>query len=644
MDNEYIIETECSTAGCSHGNVHQKEADNKYVLFFMITGIAILLAAVFLKDINDNLRLFLFLLSYILVGGDVVLKALKNISKGKVFDENFLMVIATIGAFLIGEYPEAASVMIFYKIGEAFQDRAIDKSKKSIQALMNIKPEYANILIDGKETIISPDRVEIGTTIIVKPGEKIPIDGIILKGSSFLDTSALTGESVLREVSEGDEILSGSVNAGGLLNIQTTKSFGESAVNKIIELVQNAGSKKAETEKFITTFAKYYTPAVVLLAALIAFVPPLIITGAQFYDWGYKALVFLVISCPCALVISIPLGFFGGIGAASKKGILVKGGNYLEALNYTDTVIFDKTGTLTKGIFTVVKVIPEDDFSPEEILAFAALAESYSSHPIARSIVESYVGEINKEDILDYQEIAGQGIMVKTKDRLVHLGNKKLGEIQQLGKKEDIDPAKEATDYLSIYLWLDQKFAGEIILSDVIKEDSYKAIEDLKKAGIKNIIMLTGDEKNTADRVAGELGINQVYSQLLPQEKLEKLEEILKSKGKNQKVVFLGDGINDAPVLARADIGIAMGGMGSDAAVEAGDIVFMNDSPSSLLTAINVAGETKKIVWQNIVMALGVKLVIMILGLAGIAGMWEAIFADVGVALLAIINSVRILR
>lgn len=648
MSQEFVVETQCSGSTCSHGHGQADEKTSKNRLFFMITGIIILLFAVIFKDINNTLSFSLFLFSYILVGGDVVLKALKNISKGKVFDENFLMVIATIGAFLIGEYPEAASVMIFYKIGEAFQDRAIDKSKKSIQALMNIKPEYANILIDGKEVKVSPELVNPGTIIMVKPGERIPLDGKIIKGSSFIDTSALTGESVLRQVSEGDEILSASVNAGGLLSIETNKSFGESAVNKIIDLVQNAGSKKAQTEKFITKFAKYYTPTVVLLSVLIAFVPLLIIPGAQLEEWGYRALVFLVISCPCALVISIPLGFFGGIGAASKKGILVKGGNFLEALNYVDTVVFDKTGTLTKGIFTVVDVIAETQFSSEEVLFFAAIAESHSSHPIARSIVESYSKdyskELNKSEIIDYQEIAGQGVMVKIKNKVIHLGNKKLGEKQFLAKTNEALEEKDTSGSLSIYLWVDKEFAGEIILSDVIKEDSRKAIEDLKKAGIENIIMLTGDEKKTAERVSLELGISKVYSQLLPQEKLEKLEEILKAKEKNQKVVFIGDGINDAPVLARADIGIAMGGLGSDAAVEAADIVFMNDSPSSLLNAIDIAGETKKVVWQNIAMALGIKIIIMILGLAGIAGMWEAIFADVGVALLAILNSVRILK
>lgn len=644
MDENFVVETDCSTSGCSHGHSHQEDSNNKYFLLLMTSGIIALLAAVLLKDINHNFRLFLFFLSYILTGGDVVLKAIKNISRGKIFDENFLMVIATLGAFLIGEYPEATSVMIFYKIGEAFQDKAIDKSKGSIEALMNIKPEYANILTNGEEIKISPDLVNIGDIIIIKPGEKIPLDGIIINGSSFLDTSALTGESVLREVFEGDEVLSGSVNVGGLLKIETSKSFGESAVNKIIELVQNAGSKKAETEKFITKFARYYTPAVVIFASLMAFIPPLLIPGAGLYEWGYKALVFLVISCPCALVISIPLGFFGGIGAASKQGILVKGGNYLEALNYVDTVIFDKTGTLTKGIFTVVDVYPEKRFSSDEVLRYAALAESFSTHPIARSIVESYSKDVDKESIIDYQEIAGQGVRVVAEDKVIHLGNEKLGEIQILGKKQNRDKGNEKKGYLSVYLWINTDFAGEIILSDVIKEDSFAAIENLKKSGIKNIIMLTGDEKKTADRVAHDLGISLVYAQLLPQEKLEKLEEILQNKKKNQKVVFLGDGINDAPVLARADIGIAMGGLGSDAAVEAADIVFMNDSPGSLLTAMKVARQTKKIVWQNIVMALGVKLIIMIMGVAGLAGMWEAIFADVGVALLAILNSVRILK
>lgn len=644
MDNNFVVETPCTSAGCSHGHDHDHESNSKYAVPLLIAGGVTLAAAIYFRNTAPLAGLALFVLSYILTGGDVVLKAVKNIAKGEIFDENFLMVIATFGAFLIGEYPEAVAVMIFYKIGEAFQDRAIDNSKKSIKALMDIKPDYANLFENGQEKIVSPATVEQGSIILVKPGEKIPLDGIITEGNSSLDTSALTGESKLREVYPGDEILSGSVNTNGLLKVQTTKTFSQSAVNKIIELVQHAGNKKADTEKFITKFARYYTPAVVALAVLIALVPPLIIPGAEFSDWIYRALVFLVISCPCALVISIPLGFFAGIGAASRKGILVKGGNYLEALNYVDTVIFDKTGTLTKGTFAITSVIADKDFNEKEILEFAALAESHSSHPIAKSIKEAWGKEISSERIKEYSEIAGQGVMVKTEEETIYLGNEKLGKLQGLEEIEVIEGKNIDADSVAVYLWINKRFAGQIILSDVIREESAATVTGLKSFGIKDIIMLTGDEKFTAEKVAKKLGISKVFSQLLPQEKLEILESNLQTKGKNQKTVFIGDGINDAPVLARADIGIAMGGIGSDAAVEAADIVFMKDNPASLLDALKVAKDTKKIVWQNIVLALGIKVVIMTFGIAGLAGMWEAVFADVGVALLAILNSVRILK
>lgn len=645
MEKDCSVEIGSCGCGCDISQSFDDNEKNDFSKYlFLVAGIIIFILALTLK-LSPGLLLVLFLISYILIGGDVLLYAGKNIAKGKVFDENFLMVIATLGAFLIGEYPEAVAVMLFYKIGEAFQDRAVDKSKKSIKSLLDIKPDYANLIVDKEERKVSPDLVETGSIILIKPGERVPLDGRIIEGSSSLDTSALTGESIPREVSVGDEILSGSVNTNGLLKIRTSKSFGESTVNKIIDLVQHAGSKKAETEKFITKFAGYYTPAVVFLAALIAIIPPLIVNGAEFYDWGYRALVFLVISCPCALVISIPLGFFGGIGAASRLGILVKGGNYLEALNYVDTVIFDKTGTLTKGSFTVIETIPYNGFTKNEVLKYAGIAESHSSHPIAKSIIESFaeIGEVDSNIIEEYQEIAGQGVKVKALGKVLHLGNEKLGEIQLL-ENPTILSNKRERENLSIFLWVDKKFAGEIVLSDVIKEESFNTISDLKKLGIKNIVMLTGDIRTTADKVGKELGISQIFSQLLPQEKLEKLEEILSTKKKNEKVIFIGDGINDSPVLARADIGIAMGGIGSDAAIEAADIVFMKDDPRSLLMALKVAKETKKIVWQNIVMALGIKSVIMILGVLGLAGMWEAVFADVGVALIAILNSVRILK
>ena len=628
----------CSDCGCDH---HHSGENKKRQWIFLIFGLIFLAAALFYSG-SSWVVLMLFLTSYLIIGGDVVFRAIKNIGQGRIFDENFLMTIATFGAFLIGEYPEAVAVMLFYKVGEAFQDRAIDQSKKSIEALLDIKPDYATVIIEGKEYNTDPSLVEIGSDIIVKPGEKIPIDGIIIKGYSFLDTSALTGESKLRDVEPGDSALSGSINTSGLLTIQTTKSFGDSTVSKIIDLVQNASQKKAPTEKFITKFARYYTPVVVALAAMLAFIPPLVISGASFEEWIYRALVFLVISCPCALVISIPLGFFGGIGAASKNGILIKGGNFLEALPYADTVIFDKTGTLTKGEFAVTALIPEKGFTESEIIKYAAIAEKYSGHPIAKAITSHYGQTLDEFEITNYQEIAGHGIKAETNGEIIHLGNRKIMEVEHL-EFACKDIVCDHRSDVPIYLWINRQYAGKILLSDMIRDDAKETVEELKKYGVNEVMMLSGDIKETAEKVSEQLGITSFFSQLLPEDKLQKLEEVLAGKSKNQKVIFVGDGINDAPVLARADIGVAMGGIGSDAAIEAADIVLMRDTPGSLVTGIRIARKTKTIIWQNIILALGVKGVIMILGALGIAGMWEAIFADVGVALIAILNAVRVL-
>ena len=650
MSKELVIDTQCASGTCNHGSQETYDHDDhhghnhggRFPLYFLIPGIALLIFAVLSRTYYPSLSLIAFLASYLFIGGDIVLQAGKNILQGKVFDENFLMALATIGAILIGEYPEAVSVMLFYKVGEAFQDRAVDNSKNSIRALMDIKPDIANMLIEGQEVELDPALVPVGSLILVKPGERIPIDGSIIEGSSSLDTSALTGESLLQDVGPGSEVLSGSVNTSGLLRIETSKTFNQSTASKIIEMVQHAGNKKAETEKFISKFASYYTPAVVFMALAIAFIPPYLLQMGAFNEWLYKALVFLVISCPCALVISIPLGFFAGIGAASKRGILVKGGNYLEALDQVHTVVVDKTGTLTEGVFKLREILPEKNFTIEEVHEFAALAESHSSHPIALSIRESYEGKLDINDIEKYEEIAGQGISALIKGRKIHLGSEKLIDSQGLeaisGRSLEREPG-----VAGVYLWIDKIFAGQIILSDKIRKESYGLLEGLKKAGVKDFIMLTGDEEATAKSVASQLGIKNVFANLMPQDKLDLLEKNLAQRGKNEKVIFIGDGINDAPVLARADVGIAMGGIGSDAAVEAADIVFMRDNPASLIEAIEVSRDTKRVVWQNIILALGVKTLVMLLGVLGLAGMWEAVFADVGVALLAILNSVRIL-
>ncbi|WP_114571427.1 heavy metal translocating P-type ATPase [Exiguobacterium flavidum] len=577
-------------------------------------------------------ELYLFLIAYALIGGDVVVRAVRNIRHGQVFDENFLMVIATLGAFAIGEYAEGVAVMLFYQIGEYFQHRAVDQSRKSIAGLMDIRPDRA-MLEDG--TVVSPESVSIGTRIVVLPGERIPLDGRLLEGEALVDTAALTGESVPRRVREGDSVLGGFVNTDGRLLIEVEKTFGQSTVAKILDLVENASSRKAKTEQFITRFARVYTPAVVVIAALLAFVPPLILDGATFSDWIYRALVFLVISCPCALVISIPLGFFGGIGAASKRGVLVKGGNYLEALNDIDTVVFDKTGTLTHGVFEVTALHPRG-VTESELLEVAAQVEHASNHPIARSIMKEYGKDIDKTGT-GYREVAGSGIEATFPDGVIRAGNGRW--FRELGLSPlDIDGASTV-----VHVARDGAYLGAIEIADRLKDDVKETLLRLKDIGIRETIMLTGDRNETAQALAERIGIDRFYAELLPDQKVERLEEIL-ARTNGKKVAFVGDGINDAPVLARADLGIAMGGLGSDAAIEAADIVLMTDEPKKLIDALDVARKTRRIVYQNIGFAFGVKLIFLALGAFGIATMWEAVFADVGVTLLAVLNAMRILR
>ena len=586
---------------------------------------------------NEWINKVLYIIAYLIVGFEIVLEAIENIFKGKIFDENFLMSIATIGAFAIGEFPEAVAVMLFYQVGELFQSYAVDKSRKSIVSLMDIRPDYANVKRNNEISKINPEEVKIGEKIIVKPGEKIPLDGKIIKGNSMLDTSALTGESLPREVKENDEVLSGCINQNGLLEIEVTKEFGESTVSKILDLVENASSKKSKSENFITKFAKYYTPAVVIIAVFLAVIPTLVIEGAEFTDWLYRALTFLVVSCPCALVISIPLGFFGGIGGASKKGILVKGSNYLEALSNSEIVVFDKTGTLTKGVFEVQKIEPVGILK-EELIKYAAYAESYSNHPISVSIKKAYGEEIDTNLISKTEELSGRGVVAIIEDKEVLAGNEKLMQ------EKNIKYTKCNEVGTIVYIAINKEFAGVIVISDEIKEDSKKAIDDLKRNNIKQTVMLTGDRKDVGESVAKEIGIDKVYTELLPNGKVEKVEQLLKEKTEKGKLVFVGDGINDAPVLALADIGIAMGGLGADSAIEAADIVIMTDEPSKINTAINISKKTMRIVKQNIVFAIGIKIAVLILSAFGLSTMWEAVFADVGVSVIAIINSLRALK
>lgn len=620
----------------THEHKHEEEFDKDNLVKFALGAVAFGIATVF--KFTFWIQFVLYLVSYLLIGGEVLLRAIKNIGKGQIFDENFLMCIATIGAFSIKQFPEAVAVMLFYQIGEFFQGLAIERSRKSISELMNIRPDFANLKVGQGIRKVPPEEVRVGDFIVVKPGEKVPLDGKVSEGKSMLDTSALTGESVPREVNAGDIVLSGFINKNGLLTIKVTKRFGESTVAKILDLVQNAGSKKAPTESFITKFARYYTPTVVILAAALAFIPPLFISGSTFSEWLYRALVFLVVSCPCALVVSIPLGFFGGIGGASRNGILVKGGNYLEALNNVDIVVFDKTGTLTKGVFRVTEINAKESIKKDELLEYAAFAESYSNHPIANSILTAYGRTINKGEIQDYNEVSGHGLKVRIKEKEVLVGN------DRLMKSYNIPYENIETTGTIVHVAIDNKYAGYIVISDEIKEDSQKSIQALKYVGVKKTIMLTGDNKLVGEKVAKQLGLDEVYSELLPNEKVEKLEQICKKKSSTSKLVFVGDGINDAPVLARADVGIAMGGIGSDAAIEAADVVIMTDEPSKIATAIKIAKRTKSIVWQNIVFALGVKVVILVLGALGFATMWEAVFGDVGVALIAVLNAMRAMK
>ena len=602
----------------------------------LIIGTILYLIAV-IGDFKGALALILFVASYLLIGGKVVLTAIKNIARGQLFDENFLMTVATIGAFSIKEYPEAVAVMLFYEIGETIQGYAVNRSRSSISSLMDIRADYANIIIDGKEKKVSPETVKVEDIILVKPGEKIPLDGIVVEGESFVDTSALTGESVPRKIAVNDEILSGGINTNGVLKVKVTKKFGESTVSRILEMVENAANKKANTEKFITKFAKVYTPIVVALAILIAVVPSIFIKDALFSTWLYRALVFLVVSCPCALVVSVPLGFFAGIGGASKKGVLVKGSNYLELLKDLETVVFDKTGTLTEGVFTVTE-INTNNIQKEKLIEVAAMAESFSNHPIAISIIKEYGKEIDKEVIEEYEEIAGHGIKAVINNEEILIGNAKLMNQFNISYNE-VDSIGTV-----VYCAINGEFKGSIVISDKIKENAAEALINLKAAGVKKTVMLTGDNKKTAEKVGEKVNIDEVHSELLPLGKVKEVEKLLKASNKNGRLAFVGDGVNDAPVLARADIGIAMGGIGSDAAIEAADVVLMKDDINALVDAINVSKKTNKILWQNIIFALGVKVIIMVLGTFGIANMWTAVFADVGVTIIAIINSTRCFR
>ncbi|MFS0873810.1 heavy metal translocating P-type ATPase [Paenibacillus xylanilyticus] len=622
------------------GHSHEHGAGQTKVLLARLAAGSALVAAAIWSPLEGWAQLALYVVAYLIAGGDIVLQAFKNIIRGQVFDEYFLMSVATIGAFAIGEYPEGVAVMLFYQLGELFQGMAVNRSRKSIQSLMDIRPDYANILTgSGDETKrVSPEEVRIGDQIVVRAGEKVPLDGIVKVGRSMVDTSALTGESVPRELEPGSDVLSGSVNKNGMLTIEVTKTFGESTVSKILDLVQNASSRKAKTEHFISKFARYYTPVVVILAALIAFVPPLVLSGATFADWIYRALVFLVISCPCALVVSIPLGFFGGIGAASRNGILVKGSNYLEALNDVKVVVFDKTGTLTKGVFKVTAIRPEGGRTEDELMELAAMAEAQSNHPIAESIRSAWAKDIRTQGVEGYDEVAGHGIRVSVDGREILAGNAKL--MDQAG----LPYTKPETVGTVIHVAEAGVYAGHLIISDEVKEDAAAAIQALKKLGIRKTVMLTGDAKAVGEAVGRELGVDEVYAELLPQHKVERLEQLEAAKSPKEKMIFVGDGINDTPVLARADVGVAMGALGSDAAIEAADVVIMTDEPSRLASAIRIAKRTRRIVWQNIGFALGVKAIFLLLGVFGIATMWEAVFSDVGVTVLAVLNAMRVLR
>ncbi|NOZ48284.1 MAG: cadmium-translocating P-type ATPase [Chlorobi bacterium] len=614
-------------------------AENKWTIIKAITALVLLLAGIIFNDKLHNTpfhiaEYIIFVTAYLLVGWKVIALAVKNIIRGQVFNEHFLMTIATLGAFAIDEMPEAVAVMLFYVVGELFQDIAVNRSRKSIKSLLEIKPDYANIKNNGNIVKVSPEDVNIGDIIVVKAGEKIPLDGEVIEGDSFIDTSALTGESVPRKIKPKDNVLSGMINQSGLLTVKVTKLFGESSISKILEMVENASSKKAETEKFITTFAKYYTPVVVFGSLFLAVLPPLFIQGAMFSDWIYRALVVLVISCPCALVISIPLGYFGGIGGASKRGILVKGSNFLDALTQVKTVVFDKTGTLTKGEFKISEISPSNGFNEKTVLEYAAYAEYNSNHPIAKSIFESYNKPFDNSRIENVEEVSGHGVKAFIDKKEVFVGNDKFLH------KENIVHDKCEVDGTVVHVVIEKKYAGYIVISDTLKDDAIDTIKKLNNKGI-NSVMLTGDNKYAAELFAKKLGIKEYYAELLPENKVEHIESLLQQNG---KVAFVGDGINDAPVLARADVGIAMGALGSDAAIETADVVLMTDSPHKVIDAIEVSARTRRIVWQNIIFALGVKSIFIILGIFGIATMWEAVFGDMGVALIAILNATRVLK
>lgn len=606
-------------------------------LIKIIISLLLVVISLLLKFDTELYSNILYVIAYIIVGYDIVLKAVRNIFKGKVFDENFLMTVATIGAFCIGEFPEAVAVMLFYQIGELFQSYAVDRSRKSVASLMDIRSDYANVYREDEIERVDPDEVNIGEIILVKPGEKIPLDGIVVDGESMLNTQALTGESVPRKVTVNDEVLSGCINNDGILKIKVSKEFEESTVSKILDLVENASSRKSKSENFISKFAKYYTPIVVIVSVALAVIPPLVIKEALFSDWLYRALSFLVVSCPCALVISIPLSFFGGIGAASKIGVLIKGSNYLEALASAEIVVCDKTGTLTEGVFKVQK-IKAIGYSDDELLRYAAYAEGFSNHPISISLKQAYNKEINEKLVTETQEISGKGVLAKVDGKMVLVGNEKIM------KEYNIKFQKSEETGTIVYVAINDEFAGTILIADKIKEDSYKAVKLFKNNNVKKVVMLTGDRDNISESVANELNLDEYHAELLPQDKVSWVEKLMTQKSSGGKLIFVGDGINDAPVLALSDIGVAMGGLGSDAAIEAADVVIMTDEPSKIANSVQISKKTMRIVKQNIVFAIAVKIGVLIFSAFGVSTMWEAVFADVGVSVLAIVNALRVLR
>ena len=638
----YTYEPDVKVLESAKGVIQNLEPESKARIFWLAAGGALFLAGVLFAFVfsvraGGVISVGLLALSYLLLGGKVLLRMVRNIAKGQIFDENFLMGVATLGAIAIGKYAEAVTVMLFYQIGEFFQEMAVSKSKKRIADLMDIRPDYANLLRDGQAVKVGPEHLAVGDLFLVKPGEKIPLDGVVVEGQSLLDTAALTGESVPRRVGVSDTVLSGCINQNGLLTVRATKTFGASTVSKILDLVENAADKKAPTETFITKFARYYTPAVVGMAALLAVIPPLFF-GCGWADWVGRALIFLVISCPCALVVSIPLGFFGGIGGASKKGILVKGGNHLESLANLDLVVFDKTGTLTQGVFKVIRMEPADGFEQSELLEAAAQAEAFSNHPIALSILKEYDKEVRREGLSGYQEIAGLGVRVWRDGKEILAGNEKLMARFGVG----FTPSPQMGT--KVYVGLGGRFAGCLVIADKIKPDSYGLVASLKSLGVRKTVMLTGDAPQIAKAVADELEIDEVHANLLPGQKVEMVEGLRRQALPKKTIAFVGDGINDAPVLAMADLGVAMGGLGSDAAIEAADVVLMTDQPGKLAEAVKVARYTKRIVWQNIVLSLGVKVLFLFLATLGVSSLWEAVFADVGVSLLAVLNSMRVMK